>query len=124
MIKLKTEAELPDIANKLGYRNHSLMIGSCFAENIGIYLQERCLPVIINPFGILYNPISIANCLELLMTQKRFTENDLFFSNGLYHSFSHHSRFSGSDPAKVLEQMNTRASDAISYLSEIGRAHV
>ena len=93
MIILKTEVELPKFKKKLGYRHQSLMIGSCFAENIGNYLQERCLPVMVNPFGIQYNPLSIANSLEQLMNRKNFTENDLFFSNGLYNSFSHHSRF-------------------------------
>ena len=94
MIKFKTEVELPEIKIKMGYHNHSLMIGSCFTENIGTWLHEHCLPVIVNPFGILYNPFSIANSLELLMTRKTFTEEDLFFSNGIYNSFSHHSRFS------------------------------
>ena len=116
MIILKTEVELPKFKKKLGYRHQSLMIGSCFAENIGNYLQERCLPVMVNPFGIQYNPLSIANSLEQLMNRKNFTENDLFFSNGLYNSFSHHSRFSGPDPAKVLIKINSGAAEAYTYL--------
>ena len=106
----------------MGYHTHSLMIGSCFAENIGIWLQERCLPIMVNPFGILYNPFSIANCMEHLMTRKTFTEEDLFFSNGLYNSFSHHSRFSGSDKVKVLEHINSQASEAYSHLT--GASHL
>lgn len=115
-MKFRTEVELPEFKKKMGYRRPSLMIGSCFAENIGDYLQERCLPIMVNPFGILYNPFSIANCLELLMIRKIFTEQDLFFSNGLYHSFSHHSRFSGSDPLLMLEQINVRSADALNCL--------
>lgn len=112
MIKFRTEVELPQFTTKIGYRNQSLLIGSCFAENIGIYLEQRCFPVLVNPFGILYNPLSIANSLELLMVRKSFTEQDLFFSNSLYHSFSHHSRFSGSDPGSMLEKINRQAADA------------
>ena len=115
-MKFRTEVELPEFKKKMGYRHPSLMIGSCFAENIGDFLQERCLPIMVNPFGILYNPFSIANCLELLMTQKVFTEQDLFFSGGLYHSFSHHSRFSGSDSSLVLEQINSRSAEALNCL--------
>ena len=117
MIRFRTEVELPEFKKKLGYRHHSLMIGSCFAENIGFYLQERCLPILINPFGILYNPLSIANCLETLMESKTFTKDDLFHSNGLYHSFSHHSRFSCSDSEKMLENMNILATEASTTLS-------
>ena len=116
MIKLRTEVELPQFIKKLGYRHQSLMMGSCFAENIGNYLQERCLPVTVNPFGIQYNPLSIANCLEQLMRRKNFTENDLFFSNGLYNSFSHHGRFSGPDPGKVLSHINSGAAEALIHL--------
>ena len=100
----------------MGYRHQSLMIGSCFAENIGNYLQERCLPVTVNPFGIQYNPLSIADCLEQLMSRKNFTENDLSLSNGLYSSFSHHGRFSGSDPVKVLSRINSEAAEAFIHL--------
>jgi len=116
MIKLRTEVELPEFNLKMGYHHHSLMIGSCFAENIGNYLQERCLPVIVNPFGILYNPFSVADCLEQLMTQKKFEEDDLFFSNGLFNSFSHHGRFSGPDPGKVLSHINAEAAKALIHL--------
>jgi len=115
-MKFRTEVEIPEFKKKLSYRQQSLMVGSCFAENIGVYLRERGLPVIVNPFGILYNPFSIANCLEMLMIQKKFTADDLFCSNGLYNSFSHHSRFSGTGVDAVLEQMNFGASEASGYL--------
>ena len=116
MIKLITEVDLPKFKKKMGYRHQSMMIGSCFAENIGIYLQELCFPIMVNPFGILYNPISIANSLELLITGKKFSEQDLFFANGLYNSFSHHSRFSGSDPFNTLDRINTKAAEASDIL--------
>ncbi len=116
MIKFRTEVELPGFREKMGYRNHSLMIGSCFAENIGIWLRDRSLPVMVNPFGILYNPVSIANSLALLISGKKFTIQDLFYANGVYNSFSHHSRFSESDPEKMLERINLQADQALHTL--------
>jgi len=124
MIKLRTEVELPEFKSKMGYRHQSLMIGSCFAENIGNYLRERCLPITVNPYGILYNPFSVAGCLEQLMTQKKFTEDDLFFSNGLFNSFSHHGRFSGSDSGKVLRQINSEAIEAFTCLKNANHLFV
>jgi len=112
MIKLRTEVELPDFKNKMGYRHQSMMIGSCFAENIGTYLQELSFPITVNPFGILYNPISIANSLELLVMGKAFTEKDLFYHNNLYHSFLHHGQFSDPDPLIMLERINSEVSEA------------
>jgi len=116
MIKFRTEVELPDFENKLGYRRQSMMIGSCFAGNIGNYLRDYCFPIVVNPFGILYNPISIANCLDFLLTGKKFTEHDLFFSNGLFNSFSHHGQFSGTDLNKTLQRMNSSAAEAFEVL--------
>lgn len=124
MIKFRTETEIPEFSKKMGYRHQSLMIGSCFAENIGIWLQDRCLPVVVNPFGILYNPISIANCLNLLITEKIFTNQELFFSNGVYNSFYHHSRFSESDPVKMVEQINRQAAEAYKTLKNSGHLFI
>jgi hypothetical protein len=93
MMKFRTAVDLPEFNKKMGYHHQSMMIGSCFAENIGNYLEELCFPIMVNPFGILYNPISISNSLEILLKWKKFTVEDLFLSNGLYHSFFHHSRF-------------------------------
>jgi len=116
MIKFRTEVEIPRFAKKMGYRHQSLMIGSCFAENIGGILEELCFPIKVNPFGILYNPVSIANSLQILITGKKFTEKDLFYSNGLYNSFFHHSRFSDPDPVKALEQINAQTDEASAIL--------
>ena len=118
MIKFRTEVEIPEFRNKVGYHHQSIMFGSCFAENIGYYLQELCFPVIVNPFGILYNPVSIANSLDNLMKEKKFNEHDLFYSNGLYNSFLHHSRFSCSDKVDTLDQINTQATLASNALKD------
>jgi hypothetical protein len=116
MIKFRTEVDIPEFVKKMGYRHQSMMIGSCFAENTGDYLQDHCLPVMVNPFGILYNPISIANSLEMLITRKKFTETDLFYHNGLHNSFFHHSRFSRSSLADMLELINLQAEEGFNCL--------
>jgi len=116
MINFRTEVEIPKFTNKMGYRHQSLMIGSCFAENIGEVLEELCFPIKVNPFGILYNPVSIANSLHILISGKKFTGQDLFYSNGLYNSFFHHSRFSDPDPVKALEQINAQTTEASAIL--------
>lgn len=116
MIKFRTEVDLPEFKKKMGYRHQTMMIGSCFAENIGTFLQQLCFPIMVNPFGILYNPISISNSLTHLLTGKKFSEHDLFFSNGIYNSFSHHSRYSDSNPVKMLGQINTQSAEASAIL--------
>ena len=116
MIKLLTEVDLPVFTKKVGYRHQSMMMGSCFAENIGNHLLELCLPITVNPFGILYNPVSIANCLTNLLENKKFTGLDLFFHENQYHSFSHHSKFSGTDQVKMLDLINAKVKESQNVL--------
>lgn len=117
MIKLNTEVALPEYPVKLSYRRKSMMMGSCFAESVGIKLQELCFPIDVNPFGILYNPDSLANSIDILLDEKLFTEEDLFYANGVWNSFYHHSRFSGINKYECLTNINNRIAEAARVLS-------
>lgn len=91
-------------------------MGSCFTENVGNKMAELKYPVNINPFGILYNPVSVANGLRFLMQNKKFSEHDLISHNGLWHSFFHHSRFSSPHPEETLKNINTRIESSAKFL--------
>ncbi len=113
------------------YQNPTLTIGSCFAENMGVRLSDLRFPVCINPFGILYNPISIANCLNYLVTDTDFTEKDIFESQGLWHSWQHHGKFSNSKKVEILRGVNGSLSEARQFFTKanrliitLGTAHV
>lgn len=93
---------------RLNYPDQIGMMGSCFAEHIGNHLIKQKFKVDLNPFGVLFNPVSIASGLQKLIGYQSYTIDDLFVRDGLWHSFDHHSRFSGTDPVKVLEKMNGR----------------
>ncbi len=83
-------------------------MGSCFADNIGQALQQRCFPVTVNPFGTVYNPLSVAQSLERLQSAGAFTEEELIQSGELYTTFFHHSHFSHPDKHVFLQQANER----------------
>lgn len=85
-----------------------LAFGSCFAENIGAYLIRYKFDIDLNPFGILYNPLSVASPLRILDERRLFGEADLFRQENQWHSFSHHSRFSHPDLHTCLDNINRR----------------
>ncbi len=116
MITFRTEVGLPKVARQLSYRRNALMIGSCFTENIGNYLQKNCFPVLTNPCGILYNPASMAECTDFLVREKQFTEADLFYANELWNNFHFHSRFSHPDKETALAGMNDSVAAAARQL--------
>ena len=103
-----TEVRIPDFEWQTGYQKQNLFVGSCFTEHIGRKMETLKYPADINPFGILYNPISISKGLRILLEEKTFTKNDLFLYNGLWHSFYHHSKFSSPEAEKTLENINAR----------------
>ncbi|EJX00080.1 GSCFA family protein [gut metagenome] len=87
-------------------------MGSCFAENMGNFLREGKFQVDMNPFGILYNPLSIGAAWKEIRNGKVYEESDLFFYKGLWHSSMHHSIFSAESPRLVLQRINDRLQQA------------
>lgn len=113
-----TEIQIPEFPYKMDYSKGMMLFGSCFSENIGQKLIDLKFQVDMNPFGILYNPESIANSLKLLLENRVFTEGDLFFDQGLWNSFYHHSRFSDVDHDVALERINSRISQSNEFLKK------
>jgi len=118
--KFQTLVDVPQFPWQTGYKQKNLFMGSCFTENVGAKMEALKYPVDINPFGILYNPLSLANGLQLLLEEKQFSADDLIEHNGLWHSFSHHGRFSNTVQDKALNDMNMRIKSSATFLKEAG----
>lgn len=99
---------------KYSYTHKSIWMGSCFTENLGSYMQNHCFDTIINPFGILYNPISVASSLSQIQQNYKYTLRDLEHENGVYFSYQHHGRFSDPNPDVLLTNIN----DSINHAHE------
>jgi hypothetical protein len=102
----------------ISYTDKILFIGSCFSEEIGNKLKALKFDVLQNPNGILYDPISMSDALFSYIENKSFREEDLFELNGLWHSWQHHSSFSGTDKKEVLEKINDSQSCTHGFLKE------
>lgn len=120
-MELYTHINIPKASFSFSYQEKTLLLGSCFAENIGKKLEENKFKVDSNPFGTLYNPSSIAEAVRILLRPEQFTTNNLFQHHGIYHSFSHHSRFSSPSEVKCLANINDRLTRSSSTIREAGR---
>ena len=87
-MKLQTIVDIKPSKWKIGYEDKILMLGSCFSDEIGEQMQQRYLNVTCNPFGTLYNPLSIAQAMQMTEVPQ------LVEHEGLYHAMSHHGSFS------------------------------
>lgn len=108
MDKFRTVIEIPKSDFKVSYHSKILMLGSCFVENIGNLLTQNKYNTSVNPFGVIYNPISVGNSLQILIDNKQFTEEDLNFSNELFFSYSHHGSFSHKNADECLKKINAK----------------
>lgn len=114
-MEFSTRIAIPEATFTFSYTDPVVLIGSCFAENIGNKLKEARFPVEMNPFGILYNPASVARAIRRLLDPEPYKPEDLFLRDGLYHSFDHHSRFSSASPTECLHEINDRLESAARY---------
>jgi hypothetical protein len=72
-----------------------MLVGSCFSDNMGHYFDTHRFDVCSNPFGVLFNPISIDRALRFMLQPDLFDKNRYFYKyRDLWVSFAHHGRFS------------------------------
>lgn len=86
-----------------------MVLGSCFADETGRRLSECGMDVCVNPFGTLYNPVSVCNSISRLQCGVPFTREDcvgMGAGAGLVCSFSHHTSFARPTPEAFLEYAN------------------
>ncbi len=88
--------------------NKLMLMGSCFATHIGSLLADAGFRPDINPFGVLYNPLSVSAALRETIEGKVYKEEDLFFFRECWHSPMHHGDFSSPSVEETLENINAR----------------
>ena len=95
-MKLYTSVDIVPAVRQIGYGDKILLLGSCFADNIGAKFAEHYFQATINPFGTLYNPASIAAAIT------NVGNSQLVEHNGLWHSMMHHGAFSDKDKEQLI----------------------
>ncbi len=101
-----TEISIQKSPHLLDHKSKVTLLGSCFTENIGNFLQYYKFPVLSNPFGTLYNPIAIFNLVERSVYFQKFTAEDIFLDKSLWQSFWFHSKLNHIDKSIMLSQAN------------------
>ncbi|MBP1663892.1 MAG: hypothetical protein H6Q19_1032 [Bacteroidetes bacterium] len=113
-----TQVNIPHSLFEITFSDRILTLGSCFSENIGNKLQDAYFPTFINPFGVMYNPMSVCQGIRYLLGEKEFTADDLFQSGSLWNSFAHSSAYSATSPDETLQKINSRLLATQYFLKE------
>lgn len=118
MTELMLNFKIPKAEKCIRYTDKIAIIGSCFTEHIGNALMDLKFTVLQNPNGILFDPASVAESLVSYTRNQLYTEDDLFLLGEIWNSWHHHSRFSGTDKAQVLNNINASQDQAHLFLAK------
>lgn len=117
-MNFRTEVNILPSPQLIGYSTPVMFIGSCFAGEMAGKMKEGLMPVLSNPYGVVYNPFSVSAALRDIISGRIFTADDLWYYNNRWLSFSHHTLFSSANAEEVLDTINELQGLAGAFLAK------
>ncbi len=102
---------------KITKKQPTVWLGSCFADLMGSRLVAGRCDALVNPGGILYDPISLANLVNLALHDRQVCKEDFLNFQGLWHSFRFHGDLSHASLEQAIEKANQRLLALKRYLT-------
>ena len=117
-MQFRTQIPISKSNKPIDYNSKVLSLGSCFAENMADKFDYFKFQNETNPFGIIFNSVSIEKIIQRVITQELYTEKDVFFYNERWHSYEVHSDLSNADRAELLETLNKAITETNKKIQE------
>lgn len=105
-MEFRTTVKTGENRNWLHHSDQVVLMGSCFSDNIGAKMHGALFHATVNPMGTLYNPMSIARSVSLLIAGEPVAGQDLFMQGGVWNSYDFHSRHSMPDKQATIDHMS------------------
>ena len=106
-MKLTTPIKLSRQNPPINYSSKVLLLGSCFAQNMGAKLEYYKFQQCTNPFGILFHPVAIEKLITKAVNHTWFTSKDVFLQNEQWHCFLAHSKLSNTSEEDLISALNS-----------------
>jgi hypothetical protein len=106
MSQFRTIVHVDPLPSPLQVESKVYFAGSCFAENMAAKMQQLRMEIVLNPFGIIYNPIALAEMLHMQKTNTQIPASDIFAANGVYQNWQFHSKLGDVNPETALQNMH------------------
>src|SRR5690554_1377720 len=106
-MKLQTEISLKPEENQINYSSKILLFGSCFPENIGERFEYFKFQNTVNPFRIIFNPVSIEKLIARAIENQAFSEEAVFQHHGIWKCFETHSELAALEKDGFLNNLNS-----------------
>ena len=101
----RTEVDTSLSINNLSHSDRFILIGSCFSNQMSKYFNRTCFDVL-NPFGTIYNPISLQQTFIVLLQIEYLTKLILFKGDEVFLSWNHSGRYFNKNEKLLLKTIN------------------
>ena len=126
-MEFSTRVKIPESSIRIDYNSRLAFFGSCFADNISAQFASKKFKVFANPFGTVYNPLSIECNIQNIVEAKVFGEQDVFKderSDGLWHCWDAHSSLSAKTKEECIAKLNNACTQAREFLQQADIAFI
>jgi len=115
---LFTKVDVPKSSISIDYSSRLMFVGSCFAENISRFFVDAKFNCLVNPTGIIYNPLSIRQMVKNVVNQNVYDVHDFFFDGNNYCSYDFHGLYSRGTLQEAVALVNSCMTDALVFLKD------
>ena len=123
MVKLSTPVANPRLPFGISLKDKIAVLGSCLCDELGAKFADAGFDVVTNPFGTLYNPLSIENAIRRLDSGKPYVQEDcvqMGAGAGLVCSFEHYTKFAMPTAEEFLDKANASLARAAEKWRSVG----
>ena len=127
-----TKIDIPATNWQIDYTSQLAFFGSCFADNISAQFASRKFKVLANPFGTVYNPLSVAMQIKAIANKKTFGGQEIFQdmrpdragSNAPWHCWDAHGSLSAATREDCVAKLNEASTHALEFLQKTDVAFI
>jgi hypothetical protein len=116
MTKFRTEIALTPSGRRISLADRLLTIGSCFSDAIGAQLISNKIDACVNPFGTIYNPISIHKLIQYAVLNRQIPENSFLRRGDVFLHYDFHSTYSSLNSQELRKRLQSSIGEIHSYL--------
>jgi len=106
-MKFRTEIQIPKSDFTISHSSKIMAMGSCFVENIGQKLDNLRFDIDINPFGIIFNPYSIAKIIKNAINNELNYNTNFVERHQQLYCYDFHSKFNATSTNEFLDNIKS-----------------
>lgn len=114
----RTKINITPVKDKINLKDKVFSIGSCFAVNTGEKLKSFKFSVLVNPFGVVFNPVSVFRSIAMSLNNEPLNIDSIIQNQGIYQHFDLHSDVSADRKENLIRNFEERKKRAGQHLLE------